>query len=72
VSDPTTFAEKQRYYELASQMLHHFPFVSKQAKAIWKLHSAGFSDHEISKRLKYPYEAVQKAVKTLAAHITNV
>lgn len=68
----TGFNEKQRYYELASQLLYSFPFKDKRMKNVWKLHAAGLQVPEIASALKISEESVRKTISYLAGHIKGV
>jgi len=64
--------EKQRYYEVARQLLHTFPFTSKESRHIWKLHADGKSVEHIVEVTGVSKEAVVKSIEYVAGHIKNV
>lgn len=64
--------EKQRYYELAHQLLHTFPFTSKESRHIWKLHANGRSVEHIAKAVGVSREVVVKSIEFIASHIKDV
>lgn len=63
------FTEKQRYYELAGQLLHTFPFTSKVNRTIWRMHSEGESALTISNATGVSEFLVNKSIKYVASHI---
>lgn len=65
------FFEKQRYYELAGQLLHSFPFSSPRNKAIWAMHVDGRSNADIADKLDISDEAVERVIRHLAGHIKH-
>lgn len=66
------FEEKARYYELASQLLHTFPFTSTASKSIWKLHASGMSVDAIAKELRIDRRLVMRSIQHVAGHIKYV
>jgi hypothetical protein len=50
--DPADFKASERYYQLAGQTLHEYPFSSRKDFFIWRMHAEGRSAHEIAKALK--------------------
>lgn len=65
------FFETQRYYELASQLLHTYPFPDRTSKKIWKLHASGESNLAISDLMKVSYRVVEVTVNKIAGSILN-
>jgi hypothetical protein len=61
--DNESFLDRQRYYELASQLVHSYAFRSKLDKEIWYQHSEGTPERRIAKNCKCPYAYVRKVVK---------
>jgi hypothetical protein len=60
------FKENQRYYELATQLIHTYPFKDPVHKTIWELYADGKSMNAI-------VEAVKKLrVKNFYGHKTRV
>lgn len=70
--EPEKIEYTQRYYELASQLLHTFPFTSKESKSIWRRHSLGWSEKEIARDLGISLRVVKKCIATISSHITNI
>jgi len=66
---PQSFTEKQRYYELANQMLHDFKFKSRRDKKIWRLHAEGVAAFSIAKAVKLHPNTVYKIIKKYASYI---
>lgn len=64
-----SFEQKQRYYELAAQLLHSFPFTSTASKAIWRLHCTGMSVLAIAKELKLSDKVVARSIDITSGHI---
>lgn len=64
-----SFTERQRYYELAGQMLHDFQFKSKAHKKIWEMHSKGESLSNISERVKLHRNTVYRIIRRYASYI---
>jgi len=67
--NPLDFELRQRYYELASQLLHDFNFRNRIDKKIWKLHSEGVRASDISKKVKLSYNQVIYIIKKYAVYI---
>lgn len=63
------YVEKQRYYELARQMLHTFPFTSRRNKLLWSYHCDGMGIEQIAKKLGVSESTVEKALRHLVGHI---
>lgn len=66
---PDAFVEKQRYYELARQMLFDFKFKSKRDKKIWELHADGAQNKDIAKVVDLHPNWVSKIIKKYASYI---
>lgn len=66
---PRSFTEKQRYYELAGQLLHDLKFKNNTEKKIWELHSKGESYQEIAKKVNLHNNTVGRIVKKYAGYI---
>lgn len=67
---PQHYLEKERYYQLASQLLHELKFQSPLHKKVWTLHAQGLPARAIARRceLKSPRSA-EWIIKTIAKHI---
>lgn len=63
---------RQRYFELARQLLHTFPFSNATNRRLWQYHSEGMSTSEIAERLSMSPEAAAQAIEHIAGHIKNV
>ena len=72
VSMGEEFREKQRYYQLASQLLHTYPFMNPQSKAIWRMHSGGENVASIVKATGVSKFLVEKLIKRLQGHIRDI
>lgn len=66
---PDTFTARQRYYELASQLVYDYPFSSKFEKDVWTLHAEGLSFDKIAKKLKSNHSEVNRIVGRISACI---
>lgn len=64
-----TFLEKQRYYELAGQLLHSFKFKSRIDRRIWKMHAEGVSTTDIAKKLNLYRTTIHRIIKKYASYI---
>lgn len=64
-----SFLERQRYYELAGQLLHDFHFKNKVDKKIWEMHSNGVSLTIISEKVKLHRNTVHRIIKKYASYI---
>jgi hypothetical protein len=70
--DASTFTEKERYYQLASQLVHTYPFPDTTSKTMWRLHAKGESIEYISNALNLKTEVVSKFIRTMELHIKTV
>ncbi len=61
--DEGKFLDRQRYYELASQLVHTYPFKKKLDQTIWFHHSDGVPERQIAVLAKCTYTYVRKIVK---------
>lgn len=50
---PLSFEMRQRYFELANQLLHAHKFKSPKERNIWKLHASGWTVRDIAKKHGY-------------------
>lgn len=66
---PATFTEKQRYYELAGQLLYDFKFRKSRDKEIWRMHTQGIAQHKIAKAVDLSITTVNKIIKKYASYI---
>ena len=66
---PKTFTEKQRYYELAGQLLHDFKFVKDRDREIWRMHTQGIAQHRIAKAVELSITTVNRIIKKYASYI---
>lgn len=68
---PVEFANKERYFQLANQLLHELEFATKKDKKIWALHADGKTWNEISKEVGYHWRTVAKKVSHYASYIKS-
>jgi hypothetical protein len=66
---PQSFLEKQRYFELAGQMLHDFKFKRKIDKEIWKMHCEGKPAKEISEAVELHTNTINRIIRRYASYI---
>jgi hypothetical protein len=66
---PDSFLERQRYYELAGQLLNEFKFKDKRDKKIWEMHTKGVSQRDIAKKVNLHHNWVGKIIKKYASYI---
>lgn len=66
---PEKFSERQRYYELARQLLHSFKFKDGKDKEIWNLHAEGLSYKEITKTLSLTISKVRTVIENTRKEI---
>lgn len=66
---PSSFSERQRYYELASQLLHDFKFKTSADKTVWEMHTQGISQRQIAKKMGLHYNTVCRIIKKYASYI---
>ncbi len=59
------FEEKRRYYELATQLVHEYPFKLCKDRDIWIGHIDGLTEIEISKKHRCTVYYVKKTIKTV-------
>jgi len=71
-SDAVSFSEKERYYQLAGQLLHTYPFPNATARAMWRMHAGGSSMEYISDALNLKIEIVARFVKKMEGHIKGL
>lgn len=62
---PIEFEANARYYQLASQLLHDYPFLSSTEKRIWKLHSEGESIRRIAATVGVSAKTVQTRISRI-------
>ncbi len=72
VSMGEEFREKQRYYQLASQLLHTYPFQTRISKTVWRMHAGGESVPTIVKATGMSEFLVKKLIGVLQGHIKNI
>lgn len=58
-----TFLDKQRYYELAGQLLHTYKFDTELERNIWDKHCQGIGEQLIAKTLKCTEWKVKKTIR---------
>lgn len=63
------FNERQRYYELATQLVHTYKFKSLLDKQIWTMHSDGNSEREIGDKLECTYNYTRKIIRLVRTAI---
>lgn len=68
---PISFANKERYFQLANQLVHELPFLNKVDKKIWQLHADGATWGEIAKQVGYNWRTVAKKIKHYASYIKS-
>lgn len=61
--DSSTFEERQRYFQLASQLVFTYPFKNPKEKKVWKLHSEGMSERVIAEITKTTHSVVRRIVE---------
>jgi len=65
--EPLTFEMRQRYFELANQLLHGHTFRSAKERAIWQKHASGWTIRDIAKKYKHKnHNQVQLVIERLA------
>lgn len=57
------FLDRQRYYELAGQLVYSYPFKSEIDKRVWELHSQGVTERGIPKKVACSYAYARKVIK---------
>jgi hypothetical protein len=65
------FIARQRYYELAGQLLHSYKFESESDRQIWKLHSEGVSERAIAREYGFKHQKVKNLVSSLKKRIVK-
>lgn len=60
---PIEFEERQRYFELAAQLVFEYKFDSLLDKKIWKGHSEGKPERKIAEELECQYNYVRRVIK---------
>lgn len=66
---PDQFQEKQRYFELAGQMLHTHPFKKVKDRVLWEMHCNGKTPSEIALSLKMSVHQVNRKLFYYASFI---
>lgn len=66
---PESFTEKQRYYQLASQLVKHHPWNNSRDKQVWYYHSEGKTLKDISDLTQVPLKTVQRIVEKYREYI---
>jgi hypothetical protein len=56
---------KQKYFELAREILHTYEFKNKQDKLVWELYSEGMECKTIARKLKKSEYKLSKFIKTV-------
>ena len=69
---PQAYLEKERYYQLAGQLLNEHKFKTARDKKVWAMHVEGRTYKEIAKKVKVHSDTVIKTVKRYAAFIKRV
>lgn len=64
-----TFQAKQRYYQLAGQMLYRHKFESIRDRRIWDLHSQGWTQEEIADKVAISHQRVSQITTELEKHL---
>lgn len=68
---PQQLEEQARYYQLAGQLLHEHPFVSKTEKDIWAMHASGSPVRAIASAVGLSVEPVQRVIARISSHIVK-
>ncbi len=58
-----SFFDVQRYYELATQLIHTYPFRTIKERNVWTMHAEGKSEREIARDCKCTDWVVRKTIK---------
>ncbi|NDC24838.1 MAG: winged helix-turn-helix transcriptional regulator [Proteobacteria bacterium] len=66
---PSEFTERQRYYELAGQLLHTFKFKKDRDKEIWRMYVQGITQRKIAKAVGLSIISVNRIIKKYASYI---
>lgn len=61
---------KERYYQLATQLVFHHKFSSPEEKAVWTLHADGRYDSEIADELGLNKSKVYRIIRNVRKFIT--
>lgn len=65
------FIARQRYYELAGQLLHDYHFRTQRDEKIWRLHCEGNSEKLIAETVKQPLNKVKTFIRELRKRIVK-
>jgi len=63
------FEARQRYFQLAGQLLHDYPFPNKVERIIWKRHAAGEKLEDIAKITELSIGTVWNVIQRIGACI---
>lgn len=66
---PEEFKENERYWQLAGQLLHEYPFLDNKEKKIWKMYSEGEHFRKISKACRVSVSTIYRTVNRIAKAI---
>lgn len=69
---PEMFVQKQRYYELASQLVYTLKFNSERDKKIWAMHAVGTDYATIAKKHKVSYNTVERTIRKYETFIKRL
>lgn len=72
IGTPMQFEARQIYFEMCTNFLNTHKFISEADKAIWELHTEGFSLREIAKKKKRSTDAIFKTVKRLKGFMEGI
>lgn len=67
--DPDSYVAKERYFSLATQLLHTYKFTSARQRRVWELHCEGWSVEDIKKKCRMGTDQVQRVITEVAAWI---
>lgn len=70
VASPTEFAAKEKYFQLAGQLLHRHKFDGIRDRRIWDLHSQGWTQEEIADKVALHQGSVSKIIARIERHLS--
>lgn len=63
---PESFVNKERYYQLAGQLIHSYPFLNVREKKVWTMHAEGTSQEVIATKMKVDQATISRIVTRIA------
>lgn len=66
---PVSFELNARYYELASQLTHEYPFKSRRDKQVWVRHANGETLEQIAKEMGLSHNQTWRIVDKISSCI---